>query len=354
MLQGQETLHPVQRESRWQFPPGLWTEEKHHLLSWYLPRERIVKLTKLRLLVRDLATNMLDKKNEGHHKASDASHPGDESQEAKQVDSPSCSQLFSYPIPCAERPAQRFPRVIMWCMGNGILSLGSNWSYSSYKRTVERFSLVMSKFWRKSAHPNSPPTDTVTMANMRDLSLPKLSDTLEKDLFRTIWLMVDWLTSQRSRSQRACQTYRGRCRWCASTRCCRGRWTPPPGWRRPPCGRPTSPQPRTAELILHLKKVWKAEDQPPQFVTWEDGRIGLTSIPIGPQRHLVNKQISNKTQCIFEALEAHKRCLGRMKESLIKNEWRRPGAADIFAPGWGDCCTSQVNCLSPVYCIDDW
>ena len=189
----------------------------------------------------------------------------------------------------------------MWCMGNGILSLGSNWSYSSYKRTVERFSLVMSKFWRKSAHPNSPPTDTVTMASMSDLSLPKLSDTLEKDFVHTIGFMVNRLTSQRSRIRRACQTYRGRCRWCASTRCCRGRWTPPPGWRRPPCGRPTSPQPRTAELILHLKKCERLKINQ-LFLTWEDGRIRLTSTSVGPQWHLVNKQISNETQCIFDNL----------------------------------------------------
>ena len=39
----------------------------------------------------DLATNMLNKKNKGHHEASNASHPRDESQEAKQVDTPSCS-----------------------------------------------------------------------------------------------------------------------------------------------------------------------------------------------------------------------------------------------------------------------
>ena len=52
----------------------------------------------------DLASNMLDKKNEGNHKASNASHSCDETQEAKEVDSKSCLQVDADPIPRAERP----------------------------------------------------------------------------------------------------------------------------------------------------------------------------------------------------------------------------------------------------------
>lgn len=55
----------------------------------------------------DLAANMLDKKNEGNHKASDASHSSDETEEAKKVDSPSSSQVDADPIPSAERPGRR-------------------------------------------------------------------------------------------------------------------------------------------------------------------------------------------------------------------------------------------------------
>ena len=49
---------------------------------------------------------MLNKKNEGNHEASDASHPCDEAEEAKKVDSPSCSQVNTDSIPRAKCPRQ--------------------------------------------------------------------------------------------------------------------------------------------------------------------------------------------------------------------------------------------------------
>ena len=90
---------------------------------------------------------MLDKKNEGDHKAANASHPGDEAKKSKEMDAPSCAKADTYSITRAECPGEdegRFLRVGL----------------------------------ERCLYPNSPPTDTVTMANMSDFSLPKLSETL--------------------------------------------------------------------------------------------------------------------------------------------------------------------------------
>ena len=50
---------------------------------------------------------MFNKENEGNHKASDASHSSDETEEAKKVDSPSRPQVDTDPIPSAERTERR-------------------------------------------------------------------------------------------------------------------------------------------------------------------------------------------------------------------------------------------------------
>ena len=214
MPPGQEMPHPMQKESLWQFPPGWWTEQNW---SWQIDK-----------IQTDLATNMLNKKNEGNHKASDASHSCDETQEAKKVDSPSCPQVDTDPIPRAERPARR------------------KWDFRQRSfQTLEKCSPQDSSHWHSDN------------GEHECLESPKTIRDPEKGIvLHIMWLIANWPTSQRNRSQRACRTCRERCRWCASTRCCRGRWTPPPGWSRPRCGRPTSPQARTAQLILQLK-LWK-------------------------------------------------------------------------------------------------
>ena len=93
---------------------------------------------------------MLDKKNEGDHKAANASHPGDEAKKSKEMDPPSSAKINTYSIARAECPGGAFLRVPLKRVG------------------LER-----------CFYPNSPPTDTVTMANMSDFSLPKLSETLK-------------------------------------------------------------------------------------------------------------------------------------------------------------------------------
>ena len=90
---------------------------------------------------------MLDKKNKGDHKAANASHPGDEAKKSKEMDAPSCPKVDTYSTPRAECPGEDF---------------------------FFRVLLMLERFF----YPNSPPTDTVTMANMSDFSLPKLSETL--------------------------------------------------------------------------------------------------------------------------------------------------------------------------------
>ena len=64
----------------------------------------------------DLATNMLDKKNEGDHKAANASHPGDEAKKSKEMDPPSCAKIDTYSITRAECPGEeegRFLRIFL-------------------------------------------------------------------------------------------------------------------------------------------------------------------------------------------------------------------------------------------------
>ena len=51
---------------------------------------------------------MLDKKNEGDHKAANASHPGDEAKKSKEMDPPSCAKIDTYSTPRAECPGEDF------------------------------------------------------------------------------------------------------------------------------------------------------------------------------------------------------------------------------------------------------
>ena len=59
---------------------------------------------------------MLDKKNEGDHKAANASHPGDEAKKSKEMDAPSCPKVDTYSAPRAECPGEeegRFLRIFL-------------------------------------------------------------------------------------------------------------------------------------------------------------------------------------------------------------------------------------------------